>query len=56
MQKICSIVLIFLVAFWTFTTAYAKSENEITFAYALTDEERTLAEEIVMAEASTDFY
>lgn len=56
MKKICSIVLIFLVAFGTFTTAYAKSENEITFAYALTDEERILAEEIVMAEASTDFY
>lgn len=56
MKKFCSIVLIFLILYGTFTTAYAKSENEIIFAYALTDEERALAEEIVMAEASTDFY
>ena len=47
--------MIFLVAFGTFTTAYAKSENEITFAYALTDEERTLAEGMDLPNVGGEF-
>lgn len=56
MKKIFSVTMVFTIIFGVFTVAYAEEKPSGTLTYNLNEDERILAEEIVMAEASTDFY